>query len=206
MGLIKFLKHALYVRHEELLIEADLNKVKESSFKDALDILTIKKEQQDFLLECYRKSNTYELYHENRIKRYFASGCKCFIAMKKDKFIGHIWWGDNKMSFKYCDPALRYVGETFKLKNNVALAVDFFITPEERGSGTAVEFLSKVWITLNKFGYDRSFGLVQPHNRAARWTYKLLGCIDFKTIVVHRIFNYLVLIDKKLYLSPHSLS
>jgi len=206
VGFRKFIKHALYVRHEELLNAGYLDKQKVFSFKNSLQIVPIGKKDQDVLFEFHRKSKSCELYPKNRIDRYFASDCKCFIALRNNKFVGHMWWGNKKMSFKYCDPALRYVGETFELKDDDVLAVDFFIIPAERGSGTALEFLSKVWLALNTLGYNRCFGLVQPQNRAARWIYKLFGFTDLQRIAVHRIFNYFVLNNKKFYLSPHSLS
>jgi hypothetical protein len=126
--------------------------------------------------------------------------------MKNNEFIGHMWWGDREMRFARCDPSLRYVGETYELKDDDSLGVDLFIVPGERGSGTALEFFSKLSIALNDLGYNRHLGVVQPGNRSARWLYKLFGSKDLQKIVVHRILNYLVLIGKKLYISPHHFS
>lgn len=206
VGLKKFLKYAFYVKHEELLIEGDFSKLKEISYKDTLHLLHIEKGQQAELLEYYMQSDSNELYNKSRISRYFTSGFKCFIALKKGKFTGHLWLADNKVNFKHSDPALRYIGETFELLDGDALAVDFFIIPNERGGGTALEFLAKAYVILTEQGYKRCFGLVQTQNKGARWTYKIMGHVESKKLIVHRVFNYLVLIGKKLYLSPHSLS
>lgn len=206
VGFKKFLKNLFYKKHEEILIGVDLNKRPEFSSKKDLKIQRIGIKDQNVLLDFYRTSNSSELYPISRIENCFASGGKCFIAMRKNKIIGHFWWGNNKMNFKYLDPASRNVGDTFGLKDDDALAIDFFIIPEERGQGTVLEFFPKVLIELNKLGYQRCFGLVLPDNRGARWTYKLLGHIDFKRIVLHRILNYIVLIDKKIYFSPPFLS
>ena len=206
LGLKKFIKHALYVRHEESVIGGVFNEMKKLSDKETLQLQTIRKEQQNDLFEYYKQSNIDGQFPRSRIERYFANGCKCIIALKDNRFIGHMWWCDNKINFKNSDPVLRYMGETFTLKDEDSLAVDFFIIPEERGGGTVFEFLFRVYMKLSKLGYTSCTGMVRQHNKAARWTYILMGHVEYKKIVVHRIFNYLVLINKKLYFSPHSLS
>jgi hypothetical protein len=202
IGYIQFIINLFYKSHEEILAWGDLNKRTEFSFRNNLTLQSIEKKHQDILLNFYRESNSSDLYPGSRIDNYFANDFKCFIAKRENKIIGHVWWGDNRSTYVKCDPSLRYIGETFGLKEGDVLAIDFFIVPEERGGGTAIDCFYNTLISLNELGHNRLFGLVQPNNRGARWTYKLLGFIDIKKIVVHRILNYIVLIDRKIYLSP----
>jgi GNAT superfamily N-acetyltransferase len=205
VGLKKMCKHAFYVRHEEIFSGGDIDIHKRFPFKNGLTVLAMERKDLDVLSEYYLKADC-GLYPKSRIERYFENDCKCFIAMKNDDFVGHWWWGGREMKFASCDPSLRYVGETCELKDYDAFGVDFFLVPEKRGSGIALEFFSKILLSLNELGYKRHFGLVQSHNHGARWLYKLFGFKDLQTIVVHRVLNYVVLIDKKLYFAPHHLS
>lgn len=207
MGLLKhFLKHALYVRREEILNEGYLGAPSEYDSRETLVIREIEEKEREVLTSFYEESNLRDLYTEERIGRYFSNGCKCHVAMKLDRVVGHLWWGGRDLKFKYCDPALRFIGDRYNMGKEDIVAVDFFVLPEERGSGTSLEFMSKVWRSLHELGYNRCLGTVAPNNRGARWTYKLLGHRDLRKIVIHRIFNYFVLIDGKLYFSPHVLS
>lgn len=202
----KFLKHALHFRREEILNEVYLGTSSGFDSRDTLVIREIEKKEREILTRFYEETNLSDLYTEERIGRYFSNGCRCHVALKRGKIVGHLWWGGRDLKFKYCDPALRFIRDRYNLREEDIVAVDFFVLPEERGSGTSLEFMSKVWQSLHGLGYNRCFGTVAPSNRGARWTYKLLGHRDIGKIVIHRIFNYIVFIDGKLYFSPHALS
>jgi len=200
----KFLKHALYVRREEILLEGNFGNLCEYVINDTLVIREIEAKDQETLSRFYAESKLSDLYTKERIQRYFSNGCRCHVAKRGERIIGHIWWGGHDMKFRSCDPALRYFKDSFKPGIKAVIGVDFYIVPEERGRGTALEFMHKMWQRLQGLGYEQWLGTVSPDNRGARWTYKLLGYQDVRKIVIHRIFNYFVFIGGELYFSPHS--
>lgn len=197
----RFLKKSIYTRREEILSIRDLSKKLNFPLRDDLKIQAIEKEDLQLLIDFYKKNDQQKLYPKNRIEKYFVSNCKCFIAKKNDKIIGHAWWGNNKIIFKFDDPPLKYACEKIDLKHDDAIGVDFFLIPEERGGGIALDFLSKVQIALNDLGYNRMYGLVNSQNRAARWTYKIIGNNDLETIVIHNLFRYIAIINNRMYLN-----
>ena len=79
--------------------------------------------------------------------------------------------------------------KNFLKQNDDVLGIDFFILPEERGDGRALEFYAKVCRQLNQLGYQHMFGSVLSDNRAARWIYDLLGLEVIKKVTIHRLLN-----------------
>ena len=100
------------------------------------------------------------------------------------------WWGTKQSDYKNCLPILRYLHKNFLKQNDDVLGIDFFILPEERGDGIALEFYAKVCRKLNHFGYKQMFGSVLSDNRSARWTYNLLDQAIIQKVTILRLFVY----------------
>lgn len=201
IGFKNLLKKAIYARSEELMLEKDLSEEATISFKNKLKIQSIEKKHMDVLLKLYKQSGIYDGNPTSYISRYFKNNCKCFIATINNNFIGHIWWGNNKMSFEFDDPDFKFIRDEIELKDDDVYMWDFFIVSKERGSGISIELLSKVFLAIKKLGYNRIVGFV-PVTEVfipARWTYKLLGCKEIKRIVVRKFFTFLVFKGKRLY-------
>jgi len=205
LGLRKFLKNFLYAKREEVLTLVDLGSLKVFSSKVPLEIRCLKSTDRTFLHDLYRNNGMDKIYSQERIDRYFENNYICYLAYKEGKFIGHAWFGNDQMNAKRSDPALRYVKEAFYRTEDI-LGVDYYILPEERGGGNSLSFMSMVFNALREQGYKRCLGTVHPDNRPARWTYKVLGYKELRTVVIKRIFNYFVAIENRVYFSPHYLS
>lgn len=205
-GLTKLLKKSIYVRTEELINEIDINAERRVSLKNELEIQSMEEKHMEDLLEIYKQADIYDDDPRDLISRYFKNNCKCFIATRNNNFIGHTWWGNNKMRFEFDSPDFRFIRDEIELKDDDAYMWDFFIVPKERSGGYAFEFMSKVLLALNKEGYNRVTGCVPltPVFRSARWIYSLLGAKEVKRIVVRKIFAYmLVFKGKRLYFNKH---
>jgi len=190
LGLINFSKQAFYIKHETLLLLKDLNEVSSYESFSKLQIHPIDKSLKNDLVKFYNLANISIVNPELLIDNYLNDGCKGFFAKKNNKIIGFFWWGDKKTDVKNCLPILRYIHQKILKKNSDALGIDFFILPEERGGGAALEFYAKACRQLNHLGYNRFFGTVLSDNRPARWTYNLLGLTVIKKLTIHRLLIY----------------
>lgn len=190
LGLIKFITHALYIKQETLLLLKNLDELSPYESLQSLAIASVDKENKVDLIEFYRSANISIGSPETLIDNYLDDGCKCFIAIKNEKLIGFLWWGDKPSDVKHCLPILRYIHKKILKKNDDALGIDFFILPAERGGGAALEFYAKACRKLNHLGYKHIFGTVLSDNRPARWTYNLLGLTVINKITIHRLLIY----------------
>ena len=62
-----------------------------------------------------------------------------------------------------------------ELQDGDVYGFDFFLAPEHRGDGRAVEFLHAIETRLRGRGHDRLWGYVRGDNRPARWLYSMRG-------------------------------
>jgi len=190
LGFINFVSHAFYIKQEALLLLKNLHELSPYESFNKLQIHPLHKSQKSELLEFYNLANISVFNPEILIENYLNDDCQCFFATKNDKIIGFFWWGGKQSDYNNCLPILRYIHKNYLKQNDDALGIDFFILPEARGDGTALEFYAKVCRELNQLGYKQMFGSVLSDNRAARWTYDLLGLAVIKKVTIHRLFNY----------------
>src|SRR6056297_2039554 len=190
LGLINFIKHAFYIKQEALLLLKELDKLSPYESLNKLQIHSFDKNTKADLIEFYNLSKISIVTPELLIENYMNDDCKCFFATKNEKLIGFLWWGDKQTDVRHCLPILRYIHKKVLKKNNDALGIDFFILPEERGGGTALEFYAKACRQLNHLGYNCFLGTVLSDNRPARWTYNLLGLTVIKKLTIHRLLIY----------------
>ena len=201
IGLKLLFKKAFYQKTEEIFSEINLNNKINIAHKDVVEIHRMGKKDINILLEKYKQSCFYDHDPTNHIKTYFKNGCNCYIATVNRNIIGHIWWGDNQMRFEFNDPDLLFIRDEIKMKDEDVYMWDFYILPEKRPGGYAIEFFSKVIIDLKSLGYNRIIGFVPniPSFRAAMWVYRLMGSKEIKRIIHRRILSCLVFKNNKLY-------
>lgn len=190
LGFINFITHAFYIKQEALLLIKDLNELSPYESLNKIQIHSLHKSKQGELVKFYNLANISIVNPELLIKNYLKDGCKCFFATKNDKIIGFLWWSDKQSDLKNCLPILRYIHKNVLKKNDDVLGIDFFILPEERGDGRALEFYAKVCRKLSQLGYKHIFGTVLSDNRPARWTYNLLGLTVIKKVTINRLLIY----------------
>lgn len=190
LGFMNFIKNAFYIKQESILLIKELNEPSPFESHKKIEIHSFDKSKKNELLKFYNLANISALNPEILIENYLNAGHKCFLATKEDRIIGFFWWGGKQSDFKNCLPILRYVHKNVLKQNDDVLGIDFFILPEERGDGRAPEFYAKVCRQLNRLGYKHILGTVLSDNRAARWTYHVLGLTEKKRIIAHRILLY----------------
>jgi len=190
LGFINFITHAFYLKQEALLLIKDLNELSPYESLNNLQIHSLHESKKGDLLKFYNLANISIVNPELLIENYLNDGCKCFFATKRNQIIGFLWWGDKQSDFKNCLPILRHIQKKILKKNDDVLGIDFFILPEERGDQRALEFYAKVCRKLNNLGYKHIFGTVLSNNRAARWTYNLLGLTIIKKVTIIRLLIY----------------
>jgi len=158
--------------------------------KNDLEIILVGNAEINNLVKFYEKSEAFNINAKDLVRSHFEDNCQCFIAKRQNKIIGFLWWADIRSPFKSCRPLDRYARYNLGMTSQDALGIDFFILPAERGNATALEFYAKACKKLNEFGYEQFYGTVLPDNRAARWTYNVLGLTETKKISAHRILLY----------------
>lgn len=190
LGIKKFISHAIYFKQEPILIIKDLNSRSPFEDKNSLEVIPVNIEEQDNLINFYEKSEAFIFNSKDLVRNHFEDNCQCFIAKKQNKIIGFLWWADINSPFNSCTPVIKHVRYNVGMTAQDALGIDFFILPEERGNATALEFYAKACKQLNDLGYKQFYGMVLPENRAARWTYNVLGLTETKKISAHRILLF----------------
>jgi GNAT superfamily N-acetyltransferase len=94
-------------------------------------------------------------------------GDRGFVARLDGEVVGFYWWVDGD------HPHLDQLG--IRLADGDVYGFDFYLAPEHRGEGRAVEFLHDIETRLHARGYARVWGYVRSDNRPARWLYSIRG-------------------------------
>jgi GNAT superfamily N-acetyltransferase len=94
-------------------------------------------------------------------------GHRGFVARQDGNVVGYYWWAERD------HPHLDRLD--VRLEDGDVYGFDFFLAPEHRGDGRAVECLHAVETRLRELGHDRLWGYVRGDNRPARWLYSMRG-------------------------------
>jgi GNAT superfamily N-acetyltransferase len=112
---------------------------------------------------------------DSRATRRFAAnlerGCHGYVAYRGGTVAGYYWWVDGGAQPPH--PHLRELD--LRLGAGDVYGFDFFLAPEHRGEGRAVELLHGVETRLRDLGYRMLWGYVRSDNRPARWLYSVRG-------------------------------
>ncbi|MFC1708719.1 GNAT family N-acetyltransferase [Candidatus Omnitrophota bacterium] len=133
-----------------------------------------------------------------KINDYFEKNYEGFIAFFEGKIVGYLWWVDNSTKARKSYPHLTLFG--IELKDNDAYGFHYFLAPEFRGKHNATEFMCKVFFDLKDLGYKRFFGIAYTDNISARWLYRFLGFKDVKKIMDHRLFYFVLVVNKTIFI------
>ena len=190
LGIKKFISDAVYFKQEPILLIKDLTTRSPFENKNSLEVIPVNNDEKFNLINFYDESEAFIFNSKDLVRSHFEDNCQCFIAKKKNIIIGFLWWADINSPFNSCSPVIRHIRYNAGMTGQDALGIDFFVLPEERGNATALEFYSKACKQLYDRGYTRLYGMVLPENRAARWTYNVLGLTETKKISAHRILLF----------------
>jgi len=176
-------KHFIYYRSQEIVCQKDLSQIINIG-NHKLEIEPINETNKNTLREFVEKNYNKNMY-KNWPEYFYKNNYKGFIAMLYGKIIGYIWWWNNDNSMK---PPPEIIFYNIKLDKDNVYMFNFFIAPQYRGGGNAIEFMTRVFSELKKLGYNWTTGIVGPNYLPARWTYNIVGYKDIKTITGRHIF------------------
>jgi GNAT superfamily N-acetyltransferase len=189
-------RHLFYYRRSEKVGQKDLSQEISIPKNCKLEIEPLNELNKIAVREFAEKNHNNDL-HSLRIRHYYINTYNGFIASLQGNIIGHIWWWAYNCNPKPPDEFMFY---NLKLGKDGVYLFDFYIAPQYRGGGSAIEFMTRIFFGLRKLGYSRTSGVHDPNNLAARWTYKVVGEKDAKTINMHIFFNSIVYYDKAIFL------
>jgi GNAT superfamily N-acetyltransferase len=202
----KLFKNIIYSYSEEVILVKDLNYLTSFSLKNGLEIEKIEKKHLQ-ALEPLRKQAGYAGKDPLRtVNEYLDNNCNGLIAKLNGEIIGHIWWGNNKMKSNFTNIMSKFYTKEIKLAPSETYGFDFFITPKYRGGGHAIEMMNHFFSFLRDLGYERTFGCVPADNLPARWTYKVVGYEEIKTVKVRRFFLFIVSRGNRIFFDKEALS
>lgn len=189
-------RHFLYYKRSEKVGQKDLSQEISLTKNCKLEIEPLSKSNRNAVREFADQNHNNDL-HSLRIRQYYINTYEGFIASIRGEIIGHIWYWAYNHNLK---PPEEFRFYNLKLGKEGVYLFDFYIAPEYRGGGNAIEFLSRFFLELKKLGYSRTAGVHNPNNLAARWTYKVVGEKDAKTLNMHIFFNTIAYYDKAIFL------
>ncbi|HWT26004.1 MAG TPA: GNAT family N-acetyltransferase [Solirubrobacteraceae bacterium] len=105
------------------------------------------------------------------VRNYLANGYRAFLAFRGGRLIGLFWWVDGEVDAQHPDLVLHGI----RLAPREAYGFAYFVAPEQRGGGTATEFLARISRALAGAGYTALWGWVLVGNRPARWLFRIAG-------------------------------
>jgi len=177
------LKHFIYHSSQETLCQKDFSQIINIP-KFKLEIETVNESNRDTLTEFVVNNYNKNMYR-NWISYFYKNNYNGFVASLNRNIIGYIWWWANDKSTKP-PPEINFYN--IKLKKDDVYMFNFFIAPQYRGKGNAIEFMSMVFSELKKIGYNRTTGIVGSNYLPARWTYRVVGYKDIRSVTKRNFF------------------
>jgi GNAT superfamily N-acetyltransferase len=154
-----------FARSELLVLEKRLDAIAPITFDRRLEVSELGPGSLPALADLNRRRC--DRRATDRFAADLARGCRGFVAHDDGELAGYYWWADRD------HPHLDRLGIT--LADGDVYGFDFFLAPEHRGDGRAVEFLHAIESALAERGYERLWGYVRGDNRPARWLYSSRG-------------------------------
>lgn len=186
----------IYRKNDDLLLLMDLNKEIKFSGKSRIQIQSIENHHFPLLIQFNKKYR--EAQRITYLTGYQKNGYKGYLAFINNELIGYMWWVDNKIIPTKNHPSIfRF---ELCLKDDDIYWFDLFIVPNYRGSGYAVEFISKITFELRKLGYNRAMGLVASDNRPAKLFYFICGNKIVKHFISYEWFSLFLFQDEKIFI------
>ncbi len=125
------------------------------------------------------------------VRNYLDNGYRTYLGFRGDELIGLFWWVDRQIDAQHPDLVLHQL----RLGDRDAYGFSYFLAPEHRGGGTASEFISKVFVELDKVGYERIWGWVLAENLPARWLFSLVGYEEVRSMRFRTFFSIVTVSD-----------
>ncbi len=152
-------------RHELIVLRKRLDDIAPITFAGHLEVTDIEPDDLRDLAAFNRRrcdSRATARFAADRARGYAG-----FVGRLDGDVAGFYWWADHD------HPHLEPLG--IRLDDRDVYGFDFYVAPEHRGDGHAVEFLHGIETRLRERGYDRVWGYVRSDNRPARWLYAMRG-------------------------------
>jgi GNAT superfamily N-acetyltransferase len=165
-----------------------------------LKIETIKEAHRDLLTE-FSKNNYNNNMYRNWIYYFYKNNYNGFVATLQGNIIGYIWCWSNNNGIK---PPPEVLFHNIKMKKGDVYLFNFFIAPQYRGHGNAIEFMNRVLLELKNLGYIRAKGEHDGIYLPAAWLYRAVGYKDIRFFTVHIFFNRIAYVEKAIFLKNSS--
>jgi GNAT superfamily N-acetyltransferase len=172
-----------YVKKDLIVFLKDLNTIVEPQIEGDLRLEDLEARHLPGISQLNRKRGM------PGADRYFefclAEGIRGFVAIRGEEIVGYYHWVDREAPTVH--PDLWEMGRGFRLEPQDVYGSGLFLLEEQRGRGTASDFLFKVETSLKERGYLRLWGYVDSANRPARWLYSNRGYEPMWSVLSRRL-------------------
>jgi GNAT superfamily N-acetyltransferase len=158
--------------HELIVLSKRLDEIADITLDRRLTLADLAEDDLPALADFSRRRC--DARATGRFAHGLGRGDRGFIARHDGEVVGYYWWADRD------HPHLDPLG--IRLADGDVYGFDFFLAPEHRGEGRAVEFLYDIESRLRARGYARLWGYVRSDNRPARWLYSMRGYETVATV------------------------
>ena len=179
-----------------------LGELRNYSFPQKLKIFPL--EEYDIMMfkEFCRNSDC-TLNNTKILNGYLQNELRAFVATIDNRIVGYFWWTDNRIPPSQNHPHL--IRHGIHLMDKEAYTFDFYIIPEYRGGGNAVEFFTMVCLKLKEQGFEKIYGWVAADNKPARWLYQLMGNKEVKVLKTYRICKLILIANNRIFIKNNKL-
>lgn len=206
VGIIKSLMSRItswiFTAVDDIVISKSLDDLRAYSLPKKLKTIRL----EEFNIERFKEfcqDNHCTLNNRRNLNSVLHNKHRGFVATLDGEIIGYIWWTDNQISPHRNHPFLHRYG--IDLMNDEAYFFDFFILPQYRGDGNAVEFLATVEFILKEQGFRRVYGHVLVDNKPARWLYILNGYKETRRVKSLKIFKLILIANNRIFIKNNKL-
>jgi GNAT superfamily N-acetyltransferase len=190
----------VYHRFTEISSENDLSQEFFFTRSYKLEIETVNQSNRDALTE-FAENNCNQNMYKNWTYYFFKNKYNGFIALLQGNIIGYTWWwANNNNNNNDIKPPPGICFYNIQLKKDEVYGFNFFVAPQYRGNGNAIEFRLKVHRILRELGYRSIIGTHAADNIPAAWLYRTLGSKDIKSMSGYTFFNRIVFFEKIIFL------
>jgi GNAT superfamily N-acetyltransferase len=187
-----------YSRSEFIVSEMELTTESRVSLKVRL-VVRVLELQDRAAVAAFHRRHEVDPRQQDRVANYFDHGYRGFLAFDEGELIGYLFWVNNESPAAHRNPHLRLFD--IRLKDDEIYGFDFYVAPRHRGESRALEFFDRAARLLAEDGYSKIYGFVDAEKRPARWTYALLGLRPIRTLIAHKFFRSVVVLNGRVFLA-----
>lgn len=196
---VKVFCRLFYKKYNELIIQFELDDIKEARSKSMLQTDHLEKEES-FLLEQFYRENTISMPHpEKLISDNFRRGCKCEVSRLDGKIIAFGWWCDQNTSLDGREYIYPILCDLVEFGKDDMYALHFFVSSHARKNNNSLVCLKEMLQILPWEKYNTFYSSVLESHRAARTVYRRVGMKEIMTVEIKRFFFFFYMVTRRLF-------